>query len=390
MINFIVVGKKKGVLLGVLQAIRSFTDAKAVVVGDQESRRLRWSNLCAGHTALRLDGSDDEKFVALVSGLVKKTPHMILIPADCDGIRLTNRVRSRLPLHIAPAPDSSTVETLQDMRQFHQFCRQQQLAVPATCYVDEAITMDFQAIASELGVPFVVRAKSPAGLPVALVIHGNADLKKVLQDPAFQRGSLVCQRHMEGTDVSMSLLADRGQITAFAIEQRDGSQVHFVSNAALEGMAAKLCRASAYNGAMHLSARIDSRTDEVFLIRATPHFPATLAATVLSGLNMVAESIKPTSHLNGVRRLTAGIAHECHPLLRPALWPCLLSDSGERGRLLRGVMFDIYTLCNLARTTLARLTMPMRKDGWASREYGPIRALLSRKSGRGISATQVS
>jgi predicted ATP-grasp superfamily ATP-dependent carboligase len=346
MINFIVVGNTKAVVVGVLQSIRTFTDAKAVVIGSEATAGLRWSSLCEGHSTLSFDGSDDDMFVNIVHSLVKRTPHMVLVPADPDAMRLTNRVRSRLPLKIVPVPDTGTITTLQDARLFNQFCKQQLLPVPATCVVNAAAELDFHAIASRLGVPFAIRTATPCNKPVTQIVHNKEDLEKAALHSAFQHGALVCRAHIDGSDISMHLIADRGQISAFSMQQsdeRNASRIRFVSNAALEETAMKLCRASAYNGPLHLRARIDQHTGNVFLIDAVPHFPESVTATVLGGLNLVAESIEPTPRINGVRRLTEGVSHASHPLACPSLWSSLLSDSSERGRLLRVMMFDLYT-----------------------------------------------
>ena len=37
----------------------------------------------------------------------------MLIPADCDAIRLVNRVRDRLRLPITPIPDAATLDMLE-------------------------------------------------------------------------------------------------------------------------------------------------------------------------------------------------------------------------------------------------------------------------------------
>lgn len=347
MINFIVVGNTKAAVLGVLQSIRTFTDAKSVVIGSKATAGLRWSSLCEGHSTLGFDGSDDDMFVSMVHSLIKRTPHMVLVPSDPEAMRLTNRVRSQLPLKIVPVPDSATITTLQDPRLFQQFCKQQLLPAPATCVVNAAAELDFNAIASRLGTPFVIRTAAPCNKPSTRIIQDKDDLDKAALHSAFQHGTLVCQAYIDGDDISMNLIADRGQISAFSMQQADEAsalRIRFVSNAALEEMAMKLCRASAYNGPLHLRARIDRHTGNVFLIDAMPHFPETVTASVLAGLNLVAESIEPTPRVNGIRRLTEGVSHACHPLACPSLWSSLLSDYSERGRLLRVMMFDFYTL----------------------------------------------
>ena len=115
-------------------------------------------------------------------------------------------------------------------------------------------------------------------------------------------------------------------------------------NAYLEMVAASICRSSGFNGVMHVDARIDQRTGQVYLIESNPRFWASLTACVLSGLNFVAESIAPTTASTGVRRLISGGASCRHPMMQPSSWKDLATDGGYLGRLLRAKALDPYSV----------------------------------------------
>lgn len=341
MINFIVVGKCKRVTGAVLQAIRSFTDAKCVVIGGPQTRIFRWSALCKRQVTIELDGSGDERFVAAVRAACARTPHAILVPADCDGIRLVNRVRARLPVAVTPIPDSATLDMFDNKWRFHQFCMLHGLPVPATRLFTSKAALDYDTIAADLGVPFMVKPLDLAGSLGVHTVRDKADFEKaILRNDAYDYGPLIAQRHIEGVDIDISFLALAGRISAYAVQQSEGAQVVFCAHAELEDIAARLCAASAYHGVMHVDARVETATGKVFLIESNPRFWASLTASVWCGLNFVAESIVPTASSSGVRRLTAGIAPTRHPLIRPSAWPRLMSDSSAHGRLLRAVAFD--------------------------------------------------
>lgn len=346
MINFIVVGKSKRVVVAILQAIRSFTDAKCIVVGDEETRCLRWSTLAKRQIMTRFDGSDDDNFANAINRIVEKTPHVRLIPADCDGIRLTNRVRNRLRVKITPTPDLSMLNMFDDKWHFHQFCVQHGLAVPPTRFAATKSDLDFDTIAGEFGVPFVVKPVNQAGSFGVEIIRSKAHFEQAIRDNANYRfAPLIAQRYIDGVDIDLSLLSVQGQVSAYAIQQVAGSMIHFVSNPALEEMAEKLCKVSAYHGVMHIDARIEKATGNIFLIESNPRFWASLTASVWCGLNFVAESIEQTPRPQGARRqLTAGKAYTRHPVIRPSSWLQLVADSGERGRLIRAMTFDLPTL----------------------------------------------
>lgn len=349
MINYIVLGRNKHVLVPVLQSIRSFTDAKAIAIGSAETKSLKWSTLCEQHLTIDFDGSGDDAFVALINSIVEKIQYVTLIPADCDAIRLTNRVRDRLSLNVAPIPMTATLEMFDDKWRFYQFCKQNQIPVPATRRFESKAELNYHALAAEFGVPFVIKPVNEAGARGVQIVRSNLQFERIVRDnAAYQYAPLLVQQYVEGSDIDISLLADRGQVGAFAIQKADDSKVEFVHNPDLEQMAMKLCRLSAYHGVMHIDARVDKLSGKVYLIESNPRFWASLNASVACGLNFVAESIQTQPRTHGIRRLTAGKSYTSHPVLHPSTWPALLSDAGDNGRLLRAMTFDPYALGSFA------------------------------------------
>jgi predicted ATP-grasp superfamily ATP-dependent carboligase len=347
MINFIVVGKSHAVVVAVLQSIRSFTDAKTIVIGDEETCGLRWSNLCERQEKISFLGDGDGEFVTLVNRLVSQTPHVRLIPADCEGIRLTNRVRARLQVRITPIPDAATLDTFDDKWRFHQFCVMHNLSVPETLFVGSKFDFDYDAIVSRLGVPFLIKPTNQAGSLGVRIIRSRAYFDEAIRgNNKYWYSPLIAQRYIEGMDIDLSLLALEGKLSAFAIQKVSGSEVHFLPNIYLEEVAEKLCLASAYHGVMHVDARIERQTGKVFLIESNPRFWVSVTASVWCGLNFVAESIEPTPRPNGVRVLTSGTSYTRHPVIRPSSWWQLIRGSCERGRMLRSMTFDLYMLRN--------------------------------------------
>ncbi len=341
MINFIVSGKSRRVMSAVLQAIRSFTDAKCIVIGGPETAVFRFSALCKRQITLDLDGSDDDIFVAVVNSIVGTWPHVVLIPADCDAVRVINRVRRGLKLGITPIPESATLDMLDNKWRFHQFCSKAGLPVPDTRYIASKTELDYDATASDLGEPFLVKPLDKAGSTGVQIVRSKADYESlILHNDGYDYGSLIAQRHIDGVDIDISVLSLKGRVTALAIQQASDSRITFVSSPELEAMATRLCAVSAYHGVMHIDARIEAATGRIFLIESNPRFWASLTASVWCGLNFVAASIQQSPIKNDVRRLTAGTAYTRHPLIRPSSWRPLLVDSGGRGRLLRAITFD--------------------------------------------------
>jgi hypothetical protein len=340
MINLIVMGNCRRVTTAVLQAIRSFTDAKCMVIGGPATAVLRRSTLCKRHITLDLIDAGDEAFVKLVNDIGRRYPHATILPADCDAIRMVSRVRSKLTLRISPIPDTETLDMFDNKWYFHQFCIQTGLPVPATRHLDSKTARDYAAITAELGETFVLKPLDKAGSTGVHIIRTKADYDKLILDDSYNYGPLIAQRYIDGPDIDISLLAWKGRVIALAIQQTGDSRIMFVPQPELEALATKLCVSSTYSGVMHIDARIEAATGKIFLIESNPRFWASVTASVWCGLNFVAESVMQSSARNGVHRLTSGIAYTRHPLIRPSSWRSLLADGGERGRLLRAIAFD--------------------------------------------------
>lgn len=350
MVNFIVTGNCRRVVSAVLLAIRSFTDAKCIVAGGQATRILRWSGLCKRQITVDVDGGDDDGYVHAVNRIADANPHVILIPADCDAIRLANRVYGRLKVMTTPIPALPTLEMFDNKWRFHQFCTGLGLPVPETLYFPSKAGMDFRAIASEIGVPFIVKPLDRAGSTGVHIVLGEDDFKaSILENAGYDYGAVIAQRFIRGDDIDASFLAVGGRVSALAVQRASGSRIEFLSNPSLEAMASELSGASAYHGVMHVDARVEEGTGKVWLIESNPRFWASLTASVWCGLNFVAESIVPASKNAEMRMLTAGSASIRHPLIHPAVWRGMLADRSGKGRLLRAIAFDPPALGQFAR-----------------------------------------
>jgi predicted ATP-grasp superfamily ATP-dependent carboligase len=367
---FVLVGNSARIALPVLQAVRSFSDEPCVLVGSRETAALRWSRLCERHVLIDFD--DDEGSVRSINELAQKTSRALLIPFDCEGIRLVNRLASRLPFASIPVPDLPTLDMFDDKWRFYQFCLANSLPAPATRWIGSKQALDFDALEAQLGLPFVVKPTNCSGsLGVQIVRTRKVFEQEILHNPQYRYAALIAQQYIDGIDMDINLLSVHGRLCASSIHRVEGSWMDFVRHPALQEIAEKLCRFSGYHGVMNVDVRLDQRTGEVFLVESNPRFWASLAAAVGCGLNFVAESVRPCLPGEAPRQLTSGRFHTRHPLLLPAAWRQLATDHGEAGRLLRARLFDLYSLGQLAQE------MPGMASRFLVRGKGPLRQLAT-------------
>ncbi len=358
-------GKAARIALPMMQAASAAGVVRCTLIGDAETAPLRQSAHCADHLPIDFDHPDDARVSRLINALAEKNPDAVLVPFDCDGVRMFGRLRRLLRMRAVPVPDVATLDMLDDKWRFHGFCTRNGFSVPASRQLTSKRSMGFAALAAQFGLPFVLKPTTGSGSVGVQIVRSEAQFESsILNNPAYDFAPLIAQQFIDGEDIDLGLQATSGRLNAMAIQQTEGRQVRFVANAWLEGVAAQICEASLYHGVMHIDARIERATGRVFLIECNPRFWASLTAAAACGLNFVAESLRPAAAAAEVRCLTSGACNTRHPLLQPSAWWKVAADRQAAGQLLRIRLFDLYTLRELAGDVAARLfTRPSRADG---------------------------
>ena len=348
MIEFILVGRSTRIAIQVLQAIRSFSDGKCVLMGDGATVSLRRSTLCEEHVLINLDGVNDEHFVHLVNKRAEKTSEAVLIPFDCAGMRLADRIRRRLKLNMIPTPVLETLNMFDDKWTFYKFCVKNSILVPETRFIGTKHDLNFDAVTTQLGLPFILKPTGESGsLGVQIIESQHQFEEKILNNPNYEFGRLIAQRYIAGADMGISLLSVNGRLCSYSIQRPTGTRFDFVANAYLQEVASKICQTSGYDGVMHVDVRLEIETGKLFLIESNPRFWASLTASVWCGMNFVADSINPPSESTEVKQLTSGTFNTRNPLIWPSSWRSLAFDHGPGGRLLRAKALDWFTFVNL-------------------------------------------
>lgn len=355
MVDFILLGNSTRIALPVLQALHSMGSTRCALVGSQQTQALRWSHLCHQHAVI--DFTQDDAAVRVIMQMAQQHPQAMLVPFDCEAIRLVNRVKGRLAIQSIPVPRLETLNMFDDKWAFHQFCLANALPVPKTCWVGPKSNLDFNAITAELGLPFIIKPTNESGASGVQVVHSREALEQhIVQNAAYVYSPLIAQQYIEGIDMDINLLSVNGQLRAVSVHRPAKSFIDFMHHPELEEIGEKICRFSQYSGLMNADVRLETHTGHFYLIESNPRFWATLASTVDCGLNFAAESVRRSEPSVVPRRLTSGRFYARHPLLMPSSWWRLVSDRTERGRLLRARAFDVFVLGELLRDLPAMLS----------------------------------
>ena len=372
MVDFLLLGRSERIAFPLLQALHAAEQGRCAVAGTPETASLRWSRLCSQH--MLIDFADDDVALAQLNSVAAQNPGALLIPYDCEGIRLACRLKSRLPLPCLPLPELETLNMFDDKWAFHQFCLSHGLPVPLTLWVGPKSALDFNALTAALGLPFVVKPTNASGSVGVVIVHGREQFQQDIMDkPGYDFSTLIAQQFIAGADMDINLLAHQGLLRAVSIHRPGPQFIEFVGHTQLEAMAQKLSQLSHYSGLMNVDARLEYGSGRVFLIESNPRFWATLASTVDCGLNFAEASVKAQEVGAEPLRLNSGRYHVRHPFFRPSSWGTLLLDRGPRGRLLRTRALDLYALGELLGQVPAMLRRLMRRLAPARRQPGPLR-----------------
>lgn len=361
-LNLLVVGFSKPLVVQVMLAAHACTESRTIAVCAPGTRYLRYSVLCAGYEEIDFSGADDSAFVAMANAYANQHKNLIVVPADCAGSRMLNRVRNLLTMRIVACPSDAALDRLEDKWNFHDFCWDLGLRTPATIYVGDKRALHFASAVARLGLPFIVKPSNEDSSRGAWIVGSEEEYNRDIRDnAAYQYRPLIAQRYIAGTDVGLNFHASHGRVTAISIQRRDdylhdGSPIRFFAEPYLRSVADRIAAATDYDGVMNVDARIESETGKVYLFESNPRFWRSLSASVWCGLNFVEECLRDGALDEAPRLLTTGTADTFyHPLYRAAMWGDAVQGTGSRGRLARLMFLDVSIFLASSKVLATRL-----------------------------------
>jgi predicted ATP-grasp superfamily ATP-dependent carboligase len=287
---------------------------RAGILGLRRWSRARVSRRCAFYSS-----AGEREFPARIGRLVRHHRIDVLVPADLPSARLLVERRSDLPARCFPLPDRvETLDLLHDKERFAAHVTALGLPHPPTRVISTAEPVD-------LAYPLIAKpADGEGGLRVRR-LGSPEDLRAYFRDVGAQR--TVLQTFVDGEDVDVSFLADRGRLAAWTVQRRDPARpalMRFLEDARLPDLARRLAQSVGYHGVAHLDLRVERSTGLPFLLECNPRFWGSLLYSTWAGVNF------PRLGLD----LAFGL--EPDPEFRPPAGDCLHSGIAPR-RLLKAL-----------------------------------------------------
>lgn len=238
---------------------------------------VRLSRHCAWYAQLAADGrelaAEGESALAAAERAVREFRPDLIVPVDVPGAYLAARLKGKVPgVPFFPSPDPETLGRMDDKWSFYEFLLENDLPTPKTRRLEDA------AAAAGLSVPVVIKPPADSGGRGVAVARTEEELKTRLKDADYP---LLAQEYVEGEDVDLSFLADRGRLLAWAVQLRapDGA-IHYIDDARAVDIGRRLAAASSYTGLAHIDMRYDGPSrGRVLVIECNPRFWGTFAFT---------------------------------------------------------------------------------------------------------------
>lgn len=280
------------------------------------SRHCQAHTLCDSEELRRLDRS----VLDHIATYCERRGIDLVVPADLPATLLLARGRRDLRgVGVFPVSEPAVIERLHDKWEFYGLIRDLGLPTPRTWRLGSMEEAD----RAGLDFPLMLKPISGAGGVGVLRINSRAELSAVMGAYGDRYGRpFLVQEFVPGRDIDLSVLADRGRVVAWTIQQNLGGPrniIQFLHHPRVLEIGSAVTAACGLHGVAHFDMRLDERTGEPVLLEANPRFWGSLRHSLWKGVNFASLGIGLAAGEDVGRRFTpvAGSCWDPGLALRP-------------------------------------------------------------------------
>lgn len=261
---------------------------KVTIGGAGPGRMLRLSRHCSAYFKLAETGAELSAGGAAAAEraarLARERGVDLVVPVDVPGALFAAALKPKLPgLAFFPTPGPETLRLLDDKWAFYGFLKKHGLPAPRTWLLENA------GQASGLPLPLVLKPLSEAGGKGVDVVRDPAARDARLAGAApHQRFPTLAQEYVEGEEVSLSFLADRGRLLAWCVHTHHGSGAkEFIDDERVVELGRRIAAETAYTGLANIDMRYDRGRARVLVIECNPRLWGTFKYTLGLGIDFL-------------------------------------------------------------------------------------------------------
>lgn len=210
-------------------------------------------------------------------GLIRERRITVIVPGDLPAAFCAAKLKPLLPgVGFFPCAEPETLRLLDNKWTFYEFLLAQGLPTPRSWMIGPGEDL------RRLALPLVIKPLIGSGGVGVSVVRDAARRDACLSgDGASPRPPLMAQEFVDGEDVDVSFLADRGRLVAWAVQVRDRRGViRYIEDERVLDIARRVASATAYSGAAHIDMRYDGAARAaVKVIECNPRFWGSLQYT---------------------------------------------------------------------------------------------------------------
>ena len=272
------------------------------VLGDGASRGLRRSRYCRSYRETQFAG-DADALLAEIGELARLHAIDVVFPSDDVSTRLLAGLGDRLPVPSIPLPDLATFDLLNDKWNFTRFCLQNGVRAPEAQLFGGGAELRQALDRGEVALPITVKPTNRSGgFGVRHILVPN-DLPQL---DVIDYRPILAQRHITGESVSVTMLCDRGRVTAHVAQQRDAARFRVFVNADLLANVSRLAALTRYSGLANFDAVVSDDDGLSYLVECNPRFWYSIYLVMIAGLNFVDLALTPPASFAEPAMLDAG------------------------------------------------------------------------------------
>jgi biotin carboxylase len=286
---------------------------RVCIMVPKTSRRVRLSRHCRDSASCdsRALRSQDGALVERVAAYCREHRVEWVVPADLPAILLLARRSPDLGgARVFPLSEPDLIERLNDKWRLYLLLRELGFPAPNS----RLLKSREEARSATLEFPLMIKPLRGEGGRGVQRVGSPSELSGLLDAFGAQFGwPCLVQDFIPGRDIDLSVLADRGRVVAWTIQQRlpeAPDVVEFLEHPGVLKLGSDLVAACRFHGVIHFDMRIDERTNQTLLIEANPRFWGSLRHSVWSGVNFPALGI------------AMGAGQDVSRLFRPVSGPC--------------------------------------------------------------------
>lgn len=259
---------------------------KVTIAGAGPGRMLRLSRHCSAFVKVAENGAEyaEARAPALkkAAALARERGIDLVVPVDVPGGLFAAGLRPLLPdTAFFPFTGPETLRLLDNKWTFYGFLRGLGIPTPATWLLEDAEQ------ARDLPMPLILKPLSEAGgKGVEVVRDAAARDARLAGTAAHQRFPTLAQEYIDGEEVSLSFLADRGKVLAWSVHMHlSGGAKEYIEDERVVELGRRIAAAASYHGVANVDMRYDRGRGKVFVIECNPRFWGTYKYTLGLGID---------------------------------------------------------------------------------------------------------